>query len=150
MTGNPILDTIRGIGDTGGKGNIAKMMPPEIGGGGGGGGGAYGGLETVNKGSSQIGKSLGEVGNSLDQSNMALAQGRQALGGGSGSDTGNSRYGGGIDDSGYSPMPTISPPDFSGGYKKGGSVSYTGKSGRLNLGSGRVSTATKNKSNSSW
>jgi hypothetical protein len=32
-------------------------------------------------------------------------------------------------------------------YKKGG---YVGKGGKLNLGSGRVSTTTKNKSNSNW
>lgn len=32
-------------------------------------------------------------------------------------------------------------------FKKGG---YVGKDGKLNLGSGRVSTTTKNKSNSNW
>lgn len=32
-------------------------------------------------------------------------------------------------------------------FKKGG---YVGKGGKLNLGSGRVSTASKNKSNSNW
>jgi len=37
------------------------------------------------------------------------------------------------------------------GHKTGGSIkNYTDKSGRLNLGSGRVSTASKGKSNSSW
>jgi hypothetical protein len=38
-----------------------------------------------------------------------------------------------------------------GGFKKGGSVkSYTDKSGRINLGSGRVSTHTPSKKNSNW
>jgi hypothetical protein len=38
-----------------------------------------------------------------------------------------------------------------GGFKKGGSVkSYTDKSGRINLGSGRVTTHASNKKNSNW
>jgi hypothetical protein len=44
-------------------------------------------------------------------------------------------------------MPQIPPM----GMKKGGKVhSYTDKSGRINLGSGRVSTASKNSKSPKW
>ena len=102
------------------------------------GGGAQGGLDTVNQGAGQIGKSLADVGASMKQSDLALEQGRQALGGGGGGSGG-----------GFNPM----NPAFHekpGIYKKGGAVNYTDKSGRLNLGSGRISTTTSNKSNSNW
>ena len=108
------------------------------------GSGAYGGLDTVNQGASQIGKSLGEVGQNMAQSSMALQQGQQALGGGNSAGVG---LGGGTG-GGFQPMSAMSPKESP--YKKGGSVGYAGKSGSLNLGSGRVSTASKNKSNSSW
>lgn len=40
---------------------------------------------------------------------------------------------------------------LSGGFKKGGSVKkYTSSGGKLNLGSGRVSTASKNSKQSNW
>ena len=53
-------------------------------------------------------------------------------------------YGGGTGQSGMG-------MGVDGGFKKGGSVkSYTDKSGRINLGSGRVSTHTPSKKNSNW
>ena len=53
------------------------------------------------------------------------------------------------------PTPTLSPTEPESpsyfDYKKGGSVKgYTDKSGRINLGSGRVSTHTPSKKNSNW
>jgi hypothetical protein len=101
-------------------------------------------LETINQGAGQIGKSLGEVGQNMAQSSMALQQGQQALGGGTSAGVG---LGGGTG-GGFQPMSAMSPKESI--YKKGGAVSYAGKSGSLNLGSGRVSTAMKNKSNCNW
>jgi hypothetical protein len=83
-------------------------------------GSAYGGLDTVNSGASQIGKSLGEVGQSIAQSNMALQQGNQALGSG-----GSGGGGGGVNPF---PMPV---------YKRGGKASKKAYAAGGTVNSGR-------------
>ena len=101
----------------------ALGMPKEIPGFGGGDVGTTGGTSPLGGGSSgSATDGLGLIDSGAGTVRSAINQASTALGGG----------GGGLG------------PDFA--YKKGGYV----KGGKINLGSGRVSTASKNKSNSNW
>lgn len=85
----------------------------------GGGGGAYGGLNTINQGASQVGSALKDVSGSLGQAAKAI---------------GSPGGGGGIDYLGQqgtskSPGMTMKKGGKVKGYAKGGSVSYASKRG---------------------